>query len=107
MSTNSDFYRVAFIVWLIFNIKLFFSVSFEQYLIYFQKLIKWWKPDLEVPLKKFYSIIEKQWSSLLKDYSVALHDDKEVLKVLIKRVKGALQQEWKTKQDEIYKKLAY
>lgn len=43
----------------------------------------------------------------MKDYSVALHDDLEVLKILINRVKGALLQEWKAKQDEIYKKLTY
>lgn len=57
LSTNSWFYRVAFIVWLIFNIKLFFSVSFEQYLIYFQKLMKNWRAHLEAPLKKFYTVI--------------------------------------------------
>jgi|JI10StandDraft_1071094.scaffolds.fasta_scaffold469818_1 hypothetical protein len=59
-------------------------------MIYFKKLIKKWDPSLEAPLKKFYIIIEKQWNLLLKDYTVALHDDLSVLKGLISRVKNSL-----------------
>jgi hypothetical protein len=59
-------------------------------MIYFKKLIKKWDSSLEAPLKKFYIIIEKQWNLLLKDYTVALHDDLSVLKGLISRVKNSL-----------------
>lgn len=59
MTTNSEFYRRAFIIWLIFNIKLFFSITFEQYLVYFKKLMEKWVDSLEGPLNKFYTIIER------------------------------------------------
>jgi hypothetical protein len=46
ISISSQFYRAAFIVWLIFNIKLFFSITFEQYLVYFKYLMDNWVPSL-------------------------------------------------------------
>jgi hypothetical protein len=49
-------------------------------------------------LKKFYNVIENQWNLLRKDYSVPLHDDLEVLKNLIHRVKCNYQEIWKSKQ---------
>jgi hypothetical protein len=97
ISINSQVYRVAFIIWLIFNAKLFFSISFEQYLVYFKNLYENWESSLELPLKKFYNTIENQWNLLRKDYSVPLHDDLEVLKNLIHRVKCSYQDLWKSK----------
>jgi hypothetical protein len=38
ISISNNFYRIALIIWLIFNIKLFFSISLEQYLVYFKYL---------------------------------------------------------------------
>jgi hypothetical protein len=106
ISISSQFYRMAFIIWLIFNVKLFFSISLEQYLIYFKNLFENWESTLELPLKKFYNIIEKQWNLLRKDYSVPLHDDLEVLKNLIHRVKCSYQDIWKTKLEQIIKKIS-
>lgn len=60
--------------------------------------MKKWVDSLEAPLKKFYTIIEREWNLLLKDYSVALHDDLEVLRSLIQRVRNNLYQIWKLKQ---------
>lgn len=58
-----------------FNIKLFFSLRFSQFLFYFKGLRDEWDDMYERPLKKFHVILESEWSKLLKDYSVALHDD--------------------------------
>lgn len=38
------------------------------------------------PLKHFQEVVEREWNRLLKDYTVALHDDAEVLQILISRV---------------------
>ena len=75
LSIHNEFYKRAFVVWLIFNIKLFFTINFQQYLHYFRKLNPLWDHGLELPLKKFFLVLDKEWNLLLKDYSVALHDD--------------------------------
>ena len=75
ISLDEEFYRTAFIVWILFNIKLFFSLRFSQYLHYFKGFREDWDEAHERPLKKFHLILESEWSKLLKDYSVALHDD--------------------------------
>ena len=41
----------------------------------------------ERPLKKFQLIVEGEWTKVLKDLTVALHDDQEVLNILVERVK--------------------
>jgi hypothetical protein len=38
-SISNEFYLNAFIIWLIFNIKMFFALSFQDYLRYFRELI--------------------------------------------------------------------
>jgi hypothetical protein len=38
-SISNEFYLNAFIIWLIFNIKMFFSLNFEDYLRYFKELV--------------------------------------------------------------------
>ena len=50
-SLSNEFYLNAFIIWLIFNIKMFFSLNFEDYLRYFKELINEdWKPEYIINL---------------------------------------------------------
>lgn len=51
----------------------------------------------ERPLKKFQLIVEGEWNKVLKDLTVALHDDQEVLNILVERVKKCIQIEWESK----------
>lgn len=51
----------------------------------------------ERPLKKFQLILEREWNKLLKDFTVALHDDQEVLNILVERVRKCIQNEWEGK----------
>lgn len=37
-SISNEFYLNGFIIWLIFNIKMFFALNFEDYLRYFKEL---------------------------------------------------------------------
>ncbi|MEG7600203.1 hypothetical protein U2057_15355, partial [Listeria monocytogenes] len=38
-SLSNEFYLNAFIIWLIFNIKMFFSLNFNDYIRFFKDLI--------------------------------------------------------------------
>lgn len=42
-------------------------------------------------------ILDREWEKLLKDFTVALHDDQEVLNILVERVKKCIQTEWEAK----------
>ena len=72
---------------------------------YFKGLTHEWDENYERPLKKFHVIIENEWSKLLKDYSVALHDDAEVLKILTARVRKECFEKWCRRTEEIKEKL--
>ena len=45
-SISNEFYINAFIIWLIFNIKMFFALNFDDYLRYFKELANdHWKDE--------------------------------------------------------------
>ena len=87
-------------MWILFIIKLFFNLRFSQFLKYFKGLTHEWDENYERPLKKFHVIIENEWSKLLKDYSVALHDDAEVLKTMKKVCKDSSSEVCKSTRDK-------
>ena len=86
-----------FLIWLIFSIKksfnssLFSSTCFVRYcdIIIGSKIFK--EDSLSdtafhLVYKQFKVICDDEWKKLMKDYMMALNDDKEVLKTLIKRI---------------------
>jgi hypothetical protein len=51
-------------------------------------------PRFEEVLVDFQHLLDEEWSQLLKDYTVALHDDLEVLKMCIERVGKELERRY-------------
>ena len=62
-------------------------MSFRDYLCHVKALMQdQWREEYERPLKKFQIVLEREWIKLLKDYTIDLHDDEQILKLLIERM---------------------
>jgi hypothetical protein len=49
-SLSNEFYMTAFIIWLVFSIKMFFSLTLEDYLRYCRYLMSaFWKEEYVCP----------------------------------------------------------